>query len=195
MELLLAICGRASAKSQLASANLASFRHEVVQFLPIEYNGNVDFELPSLPIVKEGRVARLDSMDWRFDCHTWTETTTTNIVDPSRLLSFKYVKCMGHLRCNNLDCRHLSEMRDYNEMYWAGSSPNILTPRHSSKPSPKCKLVCKHCKSTPSCLVLYPCRMYYIVSKDPLMSRACVHIGTHGHLVAKGHCRDALIQI
>ena len=27
------------------------------------------------------------------------------------------------------------------------------------------------------------------------MSRACVHIGTHGHPVAKGHCRDALIQI
>ena len=86
-------------------------------------------------------------------------------------------------------------MGDSNEMYWAGSSPDVLTPGHSSKPSPKCKLVCKHCKSTPSCLVLCPCRMYYIVSKDPLMSKACVHIGTHGHLVAKGHCRDALIQI
>ena len=27
------------------------------------------------------------------------------------------------------------------------------------------------------------------------MSRACVHIGTYGHLVVKGHCRNALIQI
>ena len=97
MELLLTVCGRASAKSQLASANLASFRHEVVQFLPIEYNGNVIFELPSLPVVKERRVARLDGMNWRFDGHVWTETVTTTIVDPSRLLSFKYVKCMGHL--------------------------------------------------------------------------------------------------
>ena len=195
MELLLAICERPSAKSQLASANLASFRHEVVEFLPIEYIGNVIFELPSLPVVKEERVARLDGMDRRFNGHAWTETATTNIVDPIQLPSFKYVKCMGHLRCNNLDCKHISEMGNYNEMYWAGSSPNVLTPGHSSKPFPKCKLVCKHCKSTPSCLVLCPCRMYYIVSKDPLMSRACVHIGTHGHPIAKGHCRDALIQI
>ena len=80
-------------------------------------------------------------------------------------------------------------------MYWAGLSPDVLTPKPLSKPFPKCKLVCKHCRRTPSCLVLCPCRMFYIVSKDPLMSRACVHIGTHGHLVAKGHCRDALIQI
>ena len=29
MELILSVCGRPSAKSQLASANLASFRHEV----------------------------------------------------------------------------------------------------------------------------------------------------------------------
>ena len=195
MELLLAVCGRLSAKSQLASANLASFRHEVVQFLPTEYNGNVIFKLQSLPVVKEGGVARLDDMDRRFDGHAWTETATTNIVDPSRLLSFKYVKCMGHLRCSNPDCRHIKEMGDYNEMYWSGSSPDVLTPGPSSKPSPKCKLVCKHCRRTPSCLVLCPCRMFYIVSKDPLMSKACIHIGTHGHLVAKGHCRDALIQI
>ena len=86
-------------------------------------------------------------------------------------------------------------MGDHNEMYWAGSSLDVLTPGPLSKPSPKCKLVCKHCRRTPSCLVLCPCRMFYIVSKDPLMSRACVHIGTHGHLVAKGYCRDALIQI
>ena len=97
MELLLAVCGRPSAKSQLASANLVSFRHEIVQFLPIEYNGNVIFELPSLHVVKEGGVARLDGINQRFDGHAWTETATTNIVDPSRLLSFKYVKCMGHL--------------------------------------------------------------------------------------------------
>ena len=29
------------------------------------------------------------------------------------------------------------------------------------------------------------------MSKDPLISRACVHFGTHMHHVAKGHCRDA----
>ena len=37
--------------------------------------------------------------------------------------------------------------------------------------------------------------MYYVVSKDPLMIRACIHIGTHKNLVAKGHYRDAMVQI
>ena len=159
MELLLTICGKPSARSQLTSANLASFKQEVVQYLPTMYNGNVIFELPPLRVVKERGIARLDGTDQRFDGHAWIETATTNIVDPSCLFSFKYVKCMGHLRCNNPNCQHISEVGDYNEMYWAGSSPDVLTLGQSSMPSSKCKLICKHCKSTPSCLVLCPCRM------------------------------------
>ena len=27
------------------------------------------------------------------------------------------------------------------------------------------------------------------------MTWACIHIGTHDHPVAKGHCRDAMVQI
>jgi len=34
-----------------------------------------------------------------------------------------------------------------------------------------------------------------IVIKDPTWTRVCVHVGPHKHLVAKGQCRDALIQI
>ena len=37
--------------------------------------------------------------------------------------------------------------------------------------------------------------MYYVVSKDPLMTQVCVHIGTHEHPITKGHCRDAMVQI
>ena len=120
-------------------------------------------------------------MDWGFDGHAWTEMAMTNIVDPNGLLSFKYVKCMEHLQCSNLQCRHISKVENYNEMYWARSSSDVLTLGHSSKPSQKCKFVRKHCRSTPSYLVLYPCRMYYIVSKDLLMSWACIHIGTQDH--------------
>ena len=86
-------------------------------------------------------------------------------------------------------------MGNYNEMFWVGSSSDVLTLGQLSKPSSKCKLVCKHYKSTPSCLVLYPCWMDYIVSMDPLMPRACVHIGSHQHHVASGHCCDVVIQI
>ena len=195
MELLLAVCGRPSARSHLRSADLSSFKHEVVPHLPVEFNGNVVFELSPLSVVKEGGVARLDGMDRKFDGHAWIKTTTTNIVDPSQLLSFKYVKCMGHLRCYNPKCRHILEVGENNDLYWARSSPEVLTPGKSTRPSQRCKLVCKLCKTTPSCLVLCPCRMYYVVSKDPLMTRACIYIGIHDHQVAKGHYRDAMVQI
>ena len=55
--------------------------------------------------MEEGRIARLDGMDWKFDGHAWMETTTTNIIDPSQLLSL----FMGHLRCYNPKRRHISE--------------------------------------------------------------------------------------
>jgi hypothetical protein len=34
--------------------------------------------------------------------------------------------------------------------------------------------------------------MYYIVSKNPNMIRASVHLGTHDHLVADRECRKAM---
>jgi hypothetical protein len=34
--------------------------------------------------------------------------------------------------------------------------------------------------------------MFYIVPKNPSMSRAAVHIGTHDHPVADGDCREAM---
>ena len=37
--------------------------------------------------------------------------------------------------------------------------------------------------------------MFYVVSKNPYMSRAVVHIGHHDHLVASRECREALDSI
>ena len=102
MELLFVVCGRPSSRNELRSANLSTFKHEVVPHLPMEFNRNIIFELLPLSIVKEGGVARVNGMDWRFDGHAWNETALTNIVDPNGLLSFKYIKCMGHLRRSNL---------------------------------------------------------------------------------------------
>ena len=195
MTLLLALKSMPGGRSNLRNANLASFKHTVVESLPAEFNGDCIFELPLLPVVKAGGSCRLDGMDRRFDRHVWTETATSNISDPSGKLSFKYVKCMGHLRCNNLECRRLKECKDYNELYWIGSSTKVMTPNIRTVPLKRCNLLCKFCKVTPSCLALCPYKMYYIVSKDPQMSRACIHFGTHEHPIAKGNCRAAMEQI
>ena len=97
IELFFAIRGNLSIKNELQSGNLTSFKHEIVPHFPVEYNGDIIFKLPPLPIVKEEGTARLDGMDWRMDGNVSTKIATTNIIDPSGLLSFKYVKCMRHL--------------------------------------------------------------------------------------------------
>ena len=56
-------------------------------------------------------------MDRKRDNHVWTEMATTNISDPSRVLTFKYVKCMGHLCCTNPDCHCIGESNKYNELF------------------------------------------------------------------------------
>ena len=68
-------------------------------------------------------------------------------------------------------------------------------PGSNSEDVGKCKLVCKYCKVIPSCLGVCHCKLFYVVSKDSNISRACIHIGTHKHPVAKGDCRDTMDQI
>ena len=195
MDLLRRMRGNRSGRSLLKSVDLSSFVHESVKHLPAEFNGDRVFELPPLTVVKKGGLSRLDGMDQKRDGHVWTETAMTNISNPSGTLSFKYVKCLGHLRCDNINCCCLMENGSVNELYWSGSLSDVIPRGHSPVLSKKFKIVCKFCKLVPSCIATCECKMFYVVSKDPLMSRACIHIGTHVHPVAKGDCRDAMDQI
>ena len=196
MDLLLLMGTRSkSGRSILKTVDLSTFKHEVVKFLPVEYNGNCIFELPQVAILKVGGLSHLDGMDRKRDGHVWIETTTTKISDPSGVLTFKYVKCMGHLRCTNPDCRCIEESNKYNELLWSGSSLDILIPRPNLEVTVKCKLVCRFCKVTPTCLELCPCKLFYTVSKDLTISRACIHMGIHLHPVAKGDYRVTMDQI
>ena len=77
MKLLLSMGGKPSMRSILKSTDFSSFKHEVVDFLLVEFNGDCIFELPPLASIKEGGVCRLDGMDCRFNGHVWTETATT----------------------------------------------------------------------------------------------------------------------
>ena len=117
MDLLRGMEGNRSGRSVLKSVDLSSFVHESVKHLPAEFNGDRVFELPPLTVVKEGGLSRLDGMDRKRDGHVWMETATTNIFDPSGALSFKYVKCLGHLHCDNIDRCCLMENGSVNELY------------------------------------------------------------------------------
>jgi hypothetical protein len=115
--IVVAIGGHPTAKSTLRSTDLQSFPHHKIKYLPSQYNGNVIFELPLVIVPKKGAARRQEGMDRKSDGHAWTETQTTNLSDHRGELSFKFVKCLGHLRCLNPNCLHLKRTNDYNDLY------------------------------------------------------------------------------
>ena len=189
---LLSLWSHQSGWSELKNVDLATFPHQKLNYLPTKYNGNIVFELPTLSIVKGGGAAMLEGMDRRQDRHAWTETSTTNITDLDGQLSFTYVKCLGHLCYENLSCPHWERCGEYNKMYWEGSTSKVLVPGPTTLIPPRCTILCRICKSTLSCLRLCACKMFYITSRVPHMTQACVHFGTHDHPVATGECREAM---
>ena len=134
----------------------------------------------------------LEGMDRRRDGHVWTETTTINISDLDGQLSFRYVKCLGHLHCEKMSCPHLERCGEYNKMYWEGSTPEVLVPGPTTLIPPKYIVLCRICKSTPLCLRLCACKMFNIISRVPHMTQACVHFGTHDQSVDTEECREAM---
>jgi hypothetical protein len=68
-DIVVAIGGHPTAKSTLRSADIQSFPHHKVKYLPSQYNGNVIFELPPVIVPKEGTAGRLEGMDQKSDGH------------------------------------------------------------------------------------------------------------------------------
>ena len=112
----------------------------------------------------------LEGMDRKRDGHAWTETATMNIIDLNGQLLFRYVKCLGHLHCQNISCLHLERCGEYNEKYSEGSSSKVLIPGPIIEVPRKCIVLCQICKCTLTCLKLCPCKMFYITSKNPQVS-------------------------
>ncbi len=72
---------------------------EFVNCLPIEFNGDILFELPLVrhPL---GYFEQLQGMDRKFNGHVWCKLQTSNIKNLFRL-GFKTTKCIGHLCYQN----------------------------------------------------------------------------------------------
>ena len=80
-DLIVAMCNKHNAKSEFRAADLGSFEHKTMKYLPSQFNGNAIFELPPLHAPKLGGKGRLEGMDRRYDGHCWTETATSNLSD------------------------------------------------------------------------------------------------------------------
>ena len=183
---------RPRAKSDLKFLNLDTLRCERVKYLPPEFNGDVLFEFPPVSNSSSPSIARqMEGMDKRYDGHAWTKTYTTNIVNDFGL-TFRSSNCIGHLQCVNETCPRLRRTGSPNETDWEGISLHVFAV--GENPPSNSTLVCRICKSPPSCLDSCPCRMYYVVNKSSL-NRACIHVGTHQHPIAKGICRESVERV
>ena len=99
--------------------------------------------------------------------------------------------CAGHLQCTN---------KYYDDLYcnggvricteWIGSTP---IPFDVGDVAPeKSRLLFKVCRSTPVCIALCHARIIYVHSTSSEMSRDCIHLGVHEHLISNGTCRESL---
>jgi hypothetical protein len=128
-------------------------------------------------------------MDKRHDGHAWTKTITSHIKNDMGL-TFHTSSCVGHLRCNNEDCEYLSRVHrinPLNETEWDGSTPTpFLT---GGQPPSALSILCKICKTPPSCVATCGARIYYVFGRDDI-THACIHLRVHEHPVKDGEYQD-----
>ena len=173
--------------------DLGALTHQQVEFLSPTYDGDAIFELsPCRPSSLSSAAKNLEGMDKRFDGHPWCKLVTTNI-HSSNNLKFRKSFCAGHLICENIECEYFTKVGRRNETEWSGST--IFPFAIGIIPSKDCKLLCKVCKTIPTCLNTCDARIYYCYSENPNMTRAAIHLGKHSHLVAKGTYKDSAKEI
>jgi hypothetical protein len=74
-----------------------------------------------------------------------------------------------------------------NETEWDGST---LVVFWIGCPAPnKSTFVCKMCKAPPTCVAKCGTKVYYIFGKE-CMTRVCMLLGVHDHLVKDGEYQD-----
>ena len=141
-------------------------KHEKIQYLPALFHGAVIFELPPLgDMAAQSQAKAMQGMDKRYDGQVWTKTITTNITNDFGL-SFRYSACVGHLRCNNHECKYLNRrphIFQVNETEFEGCTLQAFVVDQT--PPTESTFVCKVRKEPPACIAICGAKIYYVVPK------------------------------
>jgi hypothetical protein len=129
MQCLRCLASIPRSRNELASIDYDKIAYHKVLYLPPSYNGDVIFELPPSRVCASTSKNTMDSMDKRFDGHTWCYTITSNIHN-SQGLTFRKSSCVGQLICNNENCDFLSRSSKRNETEWSGRTNIPFNLRH-----------------------------------------------------------------
>ena len=189
MDCLLRLVSIQRSRNELSTMDLSTMKHETVPFLPLVFDGDVIFELPPCgPSSSASGAKNLEGMDKCYDGHPWCKLVTTNIHNSDNL-KFRKSYRVGHLIYENANCEYLKRASKKNEIEWSGYTviPFIASgcpPKHST-------LVCMVCKMPPTFLSACTARIYFAYSDNLEMTRATIHLGQHGHPIARGMYRDS----
>lgn len=152
---LKAMGGMVGFKSELRGIDWSTFNVQRVAFLPESFDGNIVFELP--PPGRVGGISSLmEGMDKKHDGHPWCRTKTSNIHNHDNLI-FRRTVCNGHLKCENMKCRHFALSGVQNQSEWDGVTENPFKP--GVTPPYNNTFVCKFCRLPPCCLALCGAKM------------------------------------
>ena len=189
MDCLLRLASMHRSRNELSTMDLSTMKHEMVPFLPPVFDRDVIFELPPYgPSSSTFGAKNLEGMDKRYDGHPWCKLVTTNIHNSDNL-KFRKSYYAGHLVCENANCEYLKRTSKKNEIEWSGYT--VIPFTASGCPPKQSTLVCMVCKMPPTCLGTCTARIYFAYSDNPEMTRAAIHLGHHGHLVARDMYRDS----
>jgi hypothetical protein len=177
--------------NEVATLDYDKIPYHKVQYLPPSYHGDIIFELLPSCVSASTFKNTMDGMDKRFDGHTWCRTITSNIHN-SQSLTFRKSLYVGQLVYNNKSCDFFARSSKRIEIEWSGRTNTPFKLGHL--PPPDSTLVCKVYKVTPICVNFCSKHIYYVLGKGD-MSRACIHLGMHNHLVSAGICQDTLDTI
>jgi hypothetical protein len=74
-----------------------------------------------------------------------------------------------------------------NELAWDGFTTTSF--QVECQPSSQSSIICKICKTPPACVATCEARIYYVFGGDH-MTRECLHLEVHDHLVKDGEYQD-----
>jgi hypothetical protein len=181
-----------STLDKVASIDFYKISYHKVQYLPPLFNGNVLFEVPA---------SRVSTLLLRTAWMVWISgsmvthgavplpPTSINIHGPT----LRKFSCVGHLECNNQNCNFQSKSSKRNGTEWSSQTNN--TPFILGQFPPLYSiLVYRVYKTSPTCVNFCNALIYYFVGKID-MTRACIHLRMHNHLVFDGICRQILNTI
>jgi hypothetical protein len=138
------LCATKGSRNALKKVDYDNIKHLKVDYLSPIFNGDVVFEFLSIRSSSASPQAGLMvGTDKRHNGHVWTRTSTSHIKNDMGL-TFHLASCVGHLHCNNQDCKYLSRVYRtslVNEMEWDGFTTTSF--QDGCQPPSQSSIICK----------------------------------------------------